>query len=70
VKIKYLRLAPEVFSNQCPRLVKKCYFTIPFEGLDHYPRVVGFVPPRPSHSIGGRFRFRIPKEPHRTSISK
>ena len=28
-----------VFSNQCPRLVKKCYFTIPFEGLDHYPRV-------------------------------
>ena len=39
----YLRLAPPEpsasFLNQCPKLVKKCYFTIPFEGLDHYPRV-------------------------------
>lgn len=32
-------IGKQVFSNQCPRLVKKCYFTIPFEGLDHYPRV-------------------------------
>ena len=22
-----------------PKLVKTCYFTIPFEGLDHYPGV-------------------------------
>ena len=51
----------QVFSNQCPRLVKKCCFTIPFEGLDHYPRVskqkkwnstAWLCPPRPSPSTG------------------
>ena len=26
-------------SSYLPRLVKKCYFTIPFEGLDHHSRV-------------------------------
>ena len=49
----------QVFSDQCPRLVKKCSFEIPFEQLDHYPRVSKqkkwnstgwFCPPRPPPS--------------------
>ena len=51
----------EVFSNQCPRLVKKCYFTSPFEGLDTIPgfpskktwnSTASFCPPLPSPSTG------------------
>ena len=61
VIILALSSSGQVFSNQCPRLFKKCYFTIPFEGLDHYPRVskqkkVEFdrlvLSPPPSPSIG------------------
>ena len=63
----YLRLAPPELSASifkpvpCPRLVKKCYFTIPFEGLDprvskqkkvEFDRLVLSPPPSPSIGVG------------------
>ena len=63
----------QVFSNQCPRLVKKCYFIIPYEGLDHYPRVSKqkkmefdslVLSPPPSLSIGVGILFLFLRAAH------